>query len=61
MSQVEALNKGIEYRLLSKISKKEFREYLDYPFEKGGVGLNRGSAKNLARKMEIIMLLQFGK
>ena len=61
LSQVEALNKGIEYRLLSKISKKEFREYLDYPFEKGGVGLNRGSAKNLARKMEIIMLLQFGK
>ncbi len=61
LNQVEALNKGIEYRLLSKISKKEFREYLDYPFEKGGVGLNRGSAKNLARKMEIIMLLQFGK
>lgn len=61
LTQVESLNKGIEYRILSKISKKEFREYLDRPMEKGGTGLNRGTAKNLARKMEIIMLLQFGK
>jgi putative ABC transport system ATP-binding protein len=61
LDQVEALNKGIEYRLFSKISKKEFTEFLDTPFEHGGVGLNRKSAKNMARKLEMIMLMKFGK
>jgi putative ABC transport system ATP-binding protein len=61
LDQVEALNKGIEYRLFSKISKKEFTEFLDVPFEHGGVGLNRKSAKNMARKLEMIMLMKFGE
>lgn len=61
LDQVTALDKGIEYRLLSKISRQEFEEYLDRSFEKGGVGLNRKSAKYVARKLELIMLMQFGK
>jgi len=61
LDQVDALNKGIEFRLFSKISKKEFLEFLDTPFEKGGVGLNRKSAKNMARKLEMIMLMKFGE
>jgi putative ABC transport system ATP-binding protein len=61
LDQVESLNKGIEYRLFSKISKKEFMEYLDTPLEHGGVGLNRKSAKNMARKLEMIMLVKFGE
>lgn len=61
LGQVEALNKGIEYRVLSKISRKEFQEFLDRPFEKGGAGLNARSAKNLSRKIELIMLMKFGK
>lgn len=59
-SQVEALNKGIEFRIFNKISRTEFQEYLDRPYEKGGVGLGSASAKNLARKMELIMLVRFG-
>lgn len=60
LDQVAALNKGIEYRILSKISKREFQEYLDRSFEKGGVGINRRSAINLAKKLELIMLMKFG-
>jgi putative ABC transport system ATP-binding protein len=60
LDQVAALDKGIEYRLYSKISEKEFREFLDRPLEKGGTGLNRRSARNLSRKLELIMLVKFG-
>jgi len=60
LDQVSALDKGIEYRIYSKISKNEFREFLDRPLDRGGVGLNRKSARNLARKMELIMLVKFG-
>jgi putative ABC transport system ATP-binding protein len=60
LDQVAALDKGIEFRLYSKIGTKEFREFLDRPFEKGGAGLNKKSARNLARKLEIIMLVKFG-
>lgn len=59
--QVDALNKGIEFRILHKISKPEFREYLDRPFPEGGVGLNRKTAKKFSRKMELIMLVEFGQ
>jgi putative ABC transport system ATP-binding protein len=61
LDQVAALNKGIEYRILSKISRKEFQNFLDRPFHKGGAGLNSRAARNLARKLELIMLMKFGK
>lgn len=61
LDQVAALNKGIEYRLFSKVSRKEFQEFLDRPFERGGVGVNARSARNMSRKLEIIMLMKFGK
>jgi len=60
LEQVEALNKGIEYRVFSKISRKEFSDFLDNPLEHGGVGLNRRSARNMSRKLEMIMLMKFG-
>ncbi len=61
LDQVEALNKGIEFRILNKISKKEMMEYLDRPFAEGGVGLNKKTARNLSRKLEIIMLVEYGQ
>lgn len=60
IDQVKALNKGIEYRILSKISRQEFMEYLDRPFADGGVGLNWRTAKRMSRKLEMIMLMEFG-
>lgn len=59
-NQVSALDKGIEFRILNKISRKEFQEYLDRPYDEGGVGLTKRSAKNISRKMELIMLVRFG-
>jgi len=59
--QVEALDKGIEFRLLNKINRREFEEYVDRQYEKGGVGFGTKTAKNFARKLEIIMLVEFGK
>lgn len=61
LDQVAALNKGIEFRILNKISKKEMMEYLDRPFAHGGVGLNKKTARNLSRKLEIIMLVEYGQ
>ncbi|MFW5885182.1 MAG: ABC transporter ATP-binding protein [Patescibacteria group bacterium] len=61
LEQVDALNKGIEYRITGKINKKEFEEYLDRSFKRGGVGFRKSPAKKLARKMELIMLLKYGK
>lgn len=59
--QIEALNKGIEFRILNKISRTELQEYFDRPLDKGGVGLNRKTSKNFARKLELLMLLEYGK
>jgi putative ABC transport system ATP-binding protein len=61
LGQIEAINKGIEYRLLNKISRDEFREFLDRSFADGGAGLNRKTAKNFAKKLEIIILAEYGK
>ncbi|HLM83833.1 MAG TPA: ABC transporter ATP-binding protein [Candidatus Bathyarchaeia archaeon] len=61
IDQVTALDKGIEYRLLGKISSLELREYFDRPFKDGGVGLNRKTAKKFAKKLEIIFLTEYGQ
>lgn len=61
LEQIEALNKGIEFRVLHKISRDELMEYLDRPFAKGGAGLNRKTARKLSRKLEMIMLVEYGK
>jgi putative ABC transport system ATP-binding protein len=61
LSQLEALNRGIEYRILNKLTRFELQEYLDRSLGKGGVGLNRKTAKNFSRKVELLMLLEYGK
>ena len=61
MDQLEALEKGIEYRLLSKISRKEFQEFLGRSLAKGGAGFSRRTAKNFVKKMEMILLIEYGK
>lgn len=61
LDQVKSLNTGIEFRILNKIGKDEFMKFLDQPFSLGGVGLNKRTAKRLSRKMELIMLVEFGQ
>lgn len=61
VDQVEALNKGLEFRMLDKINRFEFQEFLDRPLKKGGVGLNKKTAKKFARKVELFLLMEYGK
>ena len=46
----------IRLRLEKKIDRDHFQRYLDLPFKKGGVGLNRKTASEFTKKMEIILI-----
>jgi len=61
LEQIEAIDKGIEYRLFNRINREEFREFLDRPFADGGAGLNKKTAKNFSKKLELIILTEYGK
>lgn len=54
--QVRRLDEAIRLRLEGKIDKKEFQKRLDLSFKEGGVGLNRRTARNFMRKLEIALL-----
>jgi len=54
--QIQRLEKIIADRLLGKLSKKGFFERLDKPFNKGGVGLNRRTARKFSRRVELIIM-----
>ena len=53
--EVLRMERFIRLRLERKIGQRKFQKYLDLPFKKGGVGLNRATAKNFAKKLEIII------
>ncbi len=53
--QLERLEKAIEDRISGALDKKGFQKQLDLPLNKGGVGLNRATARNFTRKLEIIL------
>jgi len=46
----------IKLRIQRKITKEQFRKYLDLPFKKGGVGLNRKTAKKFANQLEMVLI-----
>jgi len=54
--QLRRLDEAIRLRLEGKIDKKEFQKRLDLSFKEGGVGLNRRTARNFMRKLEIALL-----
>jgi len=53
--EVKRLDHFIRLRLENKIDKKEFQKFLDLPFAEGGVGLDKRTARNFARKLELIL------
>ncbi len=53
--QIQRLDYFLEERILEHIDKKELRYFLDLPLDKGGVGLNRRTAKNFAEQVEVIL------
>jgi putative ABC transport system ATP-binding protein len=54
--QVKRLEQFLNQRLLGKITKREFQRFLDLPFKKGGVGLNRRTAARFANEVELILM-----
>ncbi len=53
--QIQRLDHFLEERILGRINKGELRYFLDVPLDKGGVGLNRRTAKNFAEQVDIIL------
>ncbi len=49
----------IKMRLENELSMDELLELIDRPIVKGGVGLDRRTAKKIARELEIIMLARY--
>lgn len=58
--QIIRMEAAIYNRLIGDFDKKSFYEMLDRPFEQGGVGLNKVTAKKITRDLEMIMLLSYG-
>jgi putative ABC transport system ATP-binding protein len=55
LNQIQHLEKAIEGQLLGSIDRKLFQDYLDRPEKKGGVGLNKATAKKFAKKLEVVL------
>ena len=55
-SVIETINKAIKKRLENKIDKKAFQEKLDLPVKKGGAGLDKRTAKKMAKRLELLIL-----
>jgi hypothetical protein len=54
--QLKRLDEAIRLRLGGKIDKREFQRRLDLPLKEGGVGLDRRTARNFTRKLELALL-----
>ena len=55
IDQVERLDMTIKRRLKGELDREEFQRILDLPFSSGGVGLDKRTAKNFTKKMEIVV------
>lgn len=53
--QIKRLDDFLIERIDGKIKKEELERFLDLPFKKGGVGLNRRTAKRFVREIELIL------
>ncbi len=58
--QIMRLESAIYSRLVGDFSKDSFNETLDRSFSKGGVGLNKITAKKISNDLEMILLLAYG-
>jgi putative ABC transport system ATP-binding protein len=56
--QVQRLQDFLSQRILGKIRKKELEKALDLSLKKGGIGLNRRTAKRFVREIELILMRQ---
>jgi putative ABC transport system ATP-binding protein len=53
---LERIGRLIKDRLINKIDRVAFQKSLDLPAEKGGAGLDRRTARKIARRFELLIL-----
>jgi hypothetical protein len=53
--QIQRLDEAIESRIGGADTVEVFEKFLDKPFKEGGIGLNRTTARNFTRKLEVIL------
>jgi hypothetical protein len=58
--QIIRMQKAVADRLSSKYQKSDFYNFLDSPYNDGGVGLNKKTAKAISEEMELILILGYG-
>ncbi|HAZ16637.1 MAG: ABC transporter related protein [Parcubacteria group bacterium GW2011_GWA2_43_13] len=58
-SQQKSFDTGIEMRLASQIKKDEFEDFLSRSSKKGGVGISSALARNIAREVELAILIGY--
>ncbi|MCL0056705.1 ABC transporter ATP-binding protein [Dehalococcoidia bacterium] len=56
MEQIKRLDGFLAQRIIGKMDKKELEKMFDLPLKKGGIGLNRRTAKRFIREIEIILM-----
>ncbi len=54
--QIKRMEEFLAQRIINKVKKEELERSLDLPFNKGGVGLNKRTAKRFADKIELILM-----
>lgn len=55
-NSLNAMNSAIRNRIENKIDREIFQKTLDMPIAKGGVGLDKRSARKLAKRLELLIL-----
>lgn len=56
IEELNLLEKFIKMRLENKFDRTQFQKHLDLPLSKGGLGLNRKTAKDWARRLEMVLI-----
>ncbi|HBI17345.1 MAG: ABC transporter related protein [Candidatus Moranbacteria bacterium GW2011_GWF2_34_56] len=59
-NQLEQLKELIKHRIMNRIDRGVFRELLDAPPSKKGVGFNSKTAKKIAKSLDIILMVGYG-
>lgn len=59
-NQLGKLKELIEHRIMNRIDRGVFREFLDAPLDKKGAGFNAKTAKKIAKALDIILMVGYG-
>ncbi len=58
--QLSRLRDAVKHRMINKIDREKFQQILDMPERVGGVGFNKKTAKKIAKKMDLILMIGYG-